>query len=683
MNTQLPSAAGGPAAPGNPPPARTLHATERYLTAAFAVAAGSSILIALLSFAAIARLRDDGARVAHTQEVIGALEAVLATATDAETAGRGYVITGSEAYLQPYDDALRDIGTELARIRELTADDEAQQRRLNALQVLVAQRIARVQNHIVTRREHGFEEARALMTEGRGRQLHDSIRALIGEMTGAERTLLSASQTRTAHSTRVSMAVSVAGTALAIGIAAAALVLLRRDFAGARRTQVALHEANGRLAERVAERTAELAHANDSLDRSYRELRQLVEHAPLAIAMFDRDMRYIAAGRRWVDEYGRGRRVLAGLSHLDVNPDIPERWRQVYRRCLEGEFVKEDEDSWVQADGSVHALRWAASPWRDQHGEIGGIIMIAEDLTPRKQSEARLRLADAVFMNTQEGIVITDLDGHIVAVNPAFCVITEYSEAEVVGQHMRLLQSGRQNGSFYRAMWESIVSTGGWQGEIWDRRKGGEVYPLWLAIGTVRNEAGEGTHYVGVVADISRMQHAQAHLQYFAHHDSLTGLPNRSLLYLRLGNSIERAARGSAPCAVLFLDLDGFKGVNDRLGHQAGDELLQLAVRRMEQRLRASDMLARLGGDEFVAVLERIASPEDAARVAEGLIEQFRMPFHLADGSESSVGLSIGISLFPADGRNAESLVRSADAALYRAKAAGRGTWRFAAAAAA
>jgi diguanylate cyclase (GGDEF)-like protein/PAS domain S-box-containing protein len=298
-------------------------------------------------------------------------------------------------------------------------------------------------------------------------------------------------------------------------------------------------------------------------------------------------------------------------------------------------------------------------------------------LEQHRGAHERFRFADAVFRNTQEGIAVTDLDGNIVAVNPAFSTITEYSDAELVGQHIRLLQSGRQDSDFYQRMWECILATGSWQGEVWDRRKSGEIYQQWVSISTVRDDAGELTHYVGVFTDISRMKHAKSHLEYLAHHDALTGLPNRSLLYARLRHTVERARRDRSVCAVLLVDLDRFKTVNDSLGHEAGDEVLQLAGSRMRQRLRDSDTLARLGGDEFAVVLEQLAAPGNAEQIAQTLVEQLSIPFTLASGKEICIGGSAGISLFPANGDGAESLIRSADTALYQAKAAGRGTWRF------
>jgi diguanylate cyclase (GGDEF)-like protein/PAS domain S-box-containing protein len=655
-----------------------LVATQRKIATAFAIAAGISIVIGVVSYSSVSRLSDDAAAVAHSQEIIGALQTVLSTATDAETAARRYTITGSDTFLQPYNEAVRDIDTRVARLRTLTTDNASQQRRLEALGALVEQRMGISAEHIAARRAREFESVRGLIARGGGQQVHEAIRGIVDEMADGERALLTERQTRTEQSSRTAIQVIFAGSALALGVVLAALVLITRDFAGARRAQVALREANAMLELRVSERTAELTRVNEHPINASRELRLLVGQAPLAMAMFDRDMRYIATSRRWVSDYGRGRGALAGLSYYELHPDIPQRWTEVHRRGLAGEFIEHDEDIWVRADGSKHWLRWAVGPWRNAQGDIGGITIFAEDITQRKDAEERLRLADAVFRNTQEGIVVTDLSANIVAVNPAFSAITEYSQAELVGQHMRLLRSGRQDTAFYQSMWESIRATGAWQGEIWDRRKSGEIYQQWVQINSVRDVAGDPTCYVGVFTDISRMHHAQSHLEYLAHHDALTGLPNRSLLYSRLRHTIDRARRDSTLCAVLLLDLDGFKAVNDTLGHEAGDRLLQLAGSRLSQRLRDTDTLARLGGDEFVVVLDHLSVAGDAGRMAQALIEQLSTPFQLAKGKQISISGSGGISLFPANGDDAESLIRRADAALYRAKAAGRGAWRFA-----
>jgi diguanylate cyclase (GGDEF)-like protein/PAS domain S-box-containing protein len=295
-----------------------------------------------------------------------------------------------------------------------------------------------------------------------------------------------------------------------------------------------------------------------------------------------------------------------------------------------------------------------------------------------ESAEQRMRLAHAVFESMQEGLFITDLSGRIVAVNPAFRAIMEYNDSELIGQHLRMLRSGRHDPSFYDTLWKSVQHSGHWRGEVWNRRKGGEISPQWIGISTVRGEEGAPQYYVGVCADIGRMHHARSHLQYLAHHDSLTGLANRSLLSLRLRHTIERARRDGGRCGVLYLDLDGFKLVNDRLGHDAGDDLLRRVAGRMARRLRDIDTLARLGGDEFVLVLEQLAEDADAEDVARSIISRLTRWFRLSNGKKVSVGVSIGISIYPDDGDDADALLRQADVALYRAKSAGRGTVKFA-----
>lgn len=336
------------------------------------------------------------------------------------------------------------------------------------------------------------------------------------------------------------------------------------------------------------------------------------------------------------------------------------------------------EDGWrMRKDGSRFRASVLITAMRDGNGRVKGFTKVTRDITSRHEQEERLRLAATVFRSTQEGVAITDSGGHVLAVNPAFERITEYTEDEVRGQNLRLLASGRHERSYFHTMWRDLLSRGHWQAEIWNRRKGGEVYPGWLTVSAVRNDAGETTSYVGVFTDITRIQHAETQLEHLAHHDALTDLPNRLLLHSRLEHTLERAHRGQTTCAVLFLDLDRFKAVNDQLGHQAGDELLKAASRRLRLHLRENDTVARLGGDEFVIVLEDLASSEGAAVVARAIIERMQQTFHLPGGHEAHVGCSVGISLFPDDGHDADTLIQHADIALYKAKEAGRGTYRF------
>lgn len=289
----------------------------------------------------------------------------------------------------------------------------------------------------------------------------------------------------------------------------------------------------------------------------------------------------------------------------------------------------------------------------------------------------RMRQQAMIFTITQEGVVITDPLGYIVDANPSFERITEYSRDEIIGKHIRIIKSEKHDTAFYQNMWRTILETGSWQGEIWNRRKSGEIYLDWIGISGVRDEAGKIINYVGTSVDISHMAHAQTELERLAHHDGLTDLPNRLMLVSRLEKAIERAKRYRRMGALLFIDLDHFKEVNDTLGHKAGDELLQLVSNRLKERLRETDTLARLGGDEFVLVLEEVAHSGSAALVAEQVIRQLQTPFPLSMGAEARIGGSVGIALFLDDGDHPDRLLERADQALYHAKIGGRGLYRF------
>ncbi|ROR35136.1 bifunctional diguanylate cyclase/phosphodiesterase [Inmirania thermothiophila] len=294
----------------------------------------------------------------------------------------------------------------------------------------------------------------------------------------------------------------------------------------------------------------------------------------------------------------------------------------------------------------------------------------------RARREEALRVGAAVFEASGEAIMVTDAEGRIRAVNPAFTRITGYSAEEAVGQTPAILKSGRHAEDFYRAMWEALEREGRWEGEIWNRRRNGEVFPEWLSIAAVRDAAGRTTEYVAVFADITRRKEDEARIWRQANYDALTGLPNRTLFFDRLARAVSTARRIGGRLAVLFVDLDRFKWVNDTLGHAAGDALLQEAARRLARCVRESDTVARLAGDEFTVVLAEIRRAADAERVARAILAELERPYVL-EGQEVQISGSVGIAIFPEDGEDAETLLRHADAAMYRAKEAGRNAYGF------
>ncbi|WP_245004784.1 EAL domain-containing protein [Paraburkholderia sacchari] len=287
-----------------------------------------------------------------------------------------------------------------------------------------------------------------------------------------------------------------------------------------------------------------------------------------------------------------------------------------------------------------------------------------------------LRMADRVFESALEGIMVTDRDAKIERVNQAFTRLTGYTEEEVVGCNPSLLNSGHQNAVFYEDLWHSLKTQGHWQGEIWNRCKSGELYLEHLTITSIRDNEGNISHYAGIFSDITQRRQTEERLRYLATHDVLTGLANRVLFEERLERAIIHAQRGARKFAVMYLDLDRFKLVNDTLGHNTGDEVLKVVATRLRERLRASDTVARLGGDEFAFVLEEVNDIRDVGRLARTLLDSLGEAIHL-DGRQIFTTPSIGISIFPDDGTQAEQLIMRADQAMYGAKQRGRNVFQF------
>jgi diguanylate cyclase (GGDEF)-like protein/PAS domain S-box-containing protein len=299
------------------------------------------------------------------------------------------------------------------------------------------------------------------------------------------------------------------------------------------------------------------------------------------------------------------------------------------------------------------------------------VLAVARDISERQQAEKGLRLAASVFDSAQEGIVITDAGNHIIDVNAAFVRITGYTRAEVLHQTPRILRSGHHDPAFFDAMWESIVRAGYWQGEVWNRRKDGALYAQRLTVSAVRDSDGQLTHYVGIIADITLEKRQQELLEHSAHYDALTGLPNRVLLADRMRQAMAQTQRSHTLLGVCYIDLDGFKPINDRLGHAVGDRVLLEVANRFKECLRGGDTAARVGGDEFVLLLLGLAHEDECGQILTRILEAVAQPLGLAD-DDGVVTASIGVTFYPSDDADADTLLRHADQAMYQAKQAGK-----------
>lgn len=431
------------------------------------------------------------------------------------------------------------------------------------------------------------------------------------------------------------------------------IVATAQDITENKRTEITLRESKERY-----------RHLFDNMLEGFAYCRMIFEHGS------PQDFVYIEVNNAF--EKLTGLKDVAGKKVSEVIPGIREADPQLFdiygRVALTGN--PEKFEMYVSALGIWFSLS-VFCPEKEY------FVAVFDNITERRRAEKKLRQASMVFESTRDGVVVTDLDERILAVNRAFTEITGYTEKEALGETSRFLKSGRQERDFYQSMWAMLLKTGSWQGEVWNRRKNGEIYPEWLTISTVRDEREVATNYVAVFTDLSRIKHGEEELERLAHYDSLTDLPNRLLALAHLERALEHAQRHGLQVGVLYLDLDRFKAINDSLGHPTGDELILAVSQRLQGRLNEEDTLGRLGGDEFLIVLEPLDGPQEAAEVARDLLGVLAKPFELSNGQEVYIGASIGISVFPEDGATSTELLRDADTALYQAKDNGRNQYCF------
>ena len=408
---------------------------------------------------------------------------------------------------------------------------------------------------------------------------------------------------------------------------------------------------------------------------SEERLRQLIKLAPVPLCYVTRD--------GVIQEFNDRFAQVFGYRHEEI-PTLAQWWALAYPEPDYRRWVQETWEAAVAAAARSGAdIRPIEYRVTCRNGdvrvmEISGVGVGEDvlasfiDLTQRRQADDAMRLAASVFANSQEGILITDAENHILDVNAAFCRISGYAREEVIGRDPKILRSGRHDAPFYAAMWRALKEEGRWRGEIWNRHKSGDLFAEMLAIDAVVDESGHVQHYVGAFTDITLIKSQQAELERIAHYDPLTGLPNRRVLADRLVQELARTRRYGRVLGICFLDLDGFKPVNDRHGHEAGDKLLIEIGRRLQEVSRAGDTVARIGGDEFVLLLCDLAQEQECYQALERVLLAVARPFEIAS-ERVAVTASIGVTLFPRDDADADALLRHADLAMYRAKESGKG----------
>ncbi len=416
----------------------------------------------------------------------------------------------------------------------------------------------------------------------------------------------------------------------------------------------------------------ESKHAEEALRISEQRFRDVSEAAGEYLWETDANMVYTHVSSRSVEVKGYTPEELIGRTPMNFMPGEDTSIfvdtandaiaaKSVFR-LQHRNITKAGDILWEEVTGLVIL---------DKTGSVIGLRGTGLNITQRKQSDEELRLAALVYDNSSEAMVITDSANQIIAVNPAFEKLTGYTAEEAMGKDPKILSSGRQDKAFYRAMWNDLNSTGSWQGELWDKRKNGEIYPKSLIINTIKDDKGKVHRYVALFSDITKKKESEELIWKQANFDMLTGLPNRRMFRDRLDHEIKKAHRSGVQLALMLLDLDHFKEINDTLGHDMGDILLNETAARLSSCVRESDTVARMGGDEFIIILGEVDDPGNVDRVAREILKKISEPFDL--GNEIGyVSTSVGITLYPDDATDIESLLKNADQAMYVAKKLGR-----------
>jgi diguanylate cyclase (GGDEF)-like protein/PAS domain S-box-containing protein len=634
-------------------------ALARYRRGALLVA-----LTALLGFAAIAaglfgqsrlveRQRESSERwLSHTQEVLIGLQRTLSELEDAENEQRGYLLTMRPDAPEPTRESTARIESEIAHLAALTVDDPGEQQRIARLRMLARAELAAFASSVAPANSEHSGPQLASSAADRDNRLMTAARGVIGKMQQEELRLLAIRRAALQAATREGSAVvvrsGVFGLLLLLAAAAVTLALI-----------------HGAARSRLVARRLESAMATAAHEKLYR---RLIDESPVALAMYDTEMRFLAASRLWLETYSLEIEAVLGRCCYDVFPEIPVTWREVHRRGLAGEVVRSEADRFERKDGTVQWGRWEVRPWHNLDGTVGGLVTFSEDISERMQAEEQQRIAALVYQASSEAMAVIDAEGLIVDVNPAFTSLTGYSAEEAVG--MDLLKPSYPVATSWDDLWTTLGVTGAWKGEVWNRRKDGMIYAVSMSINSIRGKGGTVERRVALFTDITEQKRSRETIWRQANYDDLTDLPNRRMFRDRLEQALKKSRRTRLPLALMLVDLDRFKEINDTLGHEKGDALLAEVAGRLKHCVRESDTVARLGGDEFTIIIADVNDARAVDRIAHQVLEQLAAPFRL-NGDPVCISGSIGVTWCPADGDDAERLTQNADHAMYESKYAG------------
>lgn len=416
---------------------------------------------------------------------------------------------------------------------------------------------------------------------------------------------------------------------------------------------------------------SEIANKNKQIENKFKFL---YEEAPYPYQSLNEQGVILDVNKKWLEITGYEKDEVIGQRFSYFTDESIEKLKETFKKFLKEKRIENELIKIKKKNGDI-----IISDFTGNISNINNEIRthcIFKDITLEKKIEKKLKLSDIVFENTTEGIIITNEKSEIISVNNAFTNITGYGYDEIKGKNPKILKSGKHDTEFYINLWNELEKNGSWKGEIWNRKKNGEIYPEWLNLSIVKDSNGKVLNYVALFSDITKIKNSNEKIEYLAHHDPLTNLPNRLLLKARLNKSIEKCNDLKSRLAIFFIDIDNFKIINDTYGHTIGDKIINLVAKRLQKNIRKNDTLSRIGGDEFIIVIEDIIEQKNIEKIANKIINDFREPINLEEYLFETT-ISVGISIFPNNGLNAEDLIKQADTAMYSAKNAGRNQFQF------
>jgi len=595
----------------------------------------------------------------HTQQVLLFTNKYLSNVQDTETGQRGYLLSRDLKYLEPFQTGKVEAKANFDTLLNLTSDNIDQTNRLKIIQVLFDKKINELETTIQLTKENNFEEALALVKRNDGKILMDEIRKMINEIINEEKNLLVKRKSEYEIEKKWIVKLIIFEIIFFVFLTILYVLKLRHEIFKREEAQTKLTETTT-LLQNVIGTSQDLIFVKDI------QLRTILCNSAFAQALGKTPENLYGCTdieNGWLPEfvYGNPQKGIRGFEQDD-------------NEVLTGQIVHNISDP-IKIAEEIKFFDTIKLPLRDKKGSIIGVLGVSRDITERQLTEDKLKLFAKIFVETKEGILITDNNAIMVDVNPAFIEISGFDREDVIGQNPSILSSGKQNATLYKEMWQSINTRGYWQGEIWNRKKTGELYAELLSISSLTDDSDNVLHYVGIFSDVTNSKNQQVELERMAHYDALTQLPNRVLLNDRFSQALSHCKRQENLLAVCFLDLDNFKPVNDLHGHEAGDQLLIDVAQRIKAIIRDEDTISRQGGDEFVLLLRDIESFSHCEKMLKRIIYSLAEPY-IINRQSITISASIGITLYPLDNSDSDTLMRHADQAMYQAKTAGRNRYQ-------